>query len=352
MEALYAQAEYGKVTLQTKDLPAPGPGQLLLEAEYSAISPGTEHTLLSGQILPLPQKIGYSMIARVIDTGQGVKGFKAGDLIAATAEHASHLILDERLATPVPEGIDLEQAAFFNLSHTAMYGIRRTKVQPGESVAVLGQGIIGLLTAQLARIAGACPVIVTARNDGRLEYSKAMGAHHMINVRENPDELYYVVDRLGTGGVSVVFEAAGSREPLDSAFRIVKEQGRVMLLGVVSAADGGGGLSHEALVNLFEKGVTLIGGYVNTKPHSLKRHDLTMEKQWPPVLKEGAERFVSADVWTSDEDIRALLNLIRNGMLDIEPLITHRFSADRIPEAYEMVWKQDRSLIGGLIKWK
>ena len=352
MESLYAQAEYGKVVLKKKTIAKPGPGQLLLEAVYSSISPGTEHTLLSGMILPLPQNIGYSMIAKVIETGEGVSEYKAGDMVAATAQHASYILVDERIVTPIPDGTDLEQAAFFTLIQTAMYGIRRTKIQPGESVAVLGQGIVGLLTAQLAGIAGACPVIVTARNDKRLEYSKAIGAHHAVNVRANPDELSDVVKSLGTGGVSVVFEAAGSREPLDTAFRIVRERGRVMLLGVVSAVDGGGGTSHEALANIFEKGVSLIGGYVNTKPYALKSHIISGFVQWPPILKSGADRFVSSEIWTSDEDNRAILNLIKYGVLDMRPLITHRFSPDMIPEAYDMVWQQDRDMIGGLICWK
>ena len=352
MEAIFAQAEYGKVVLKEKSLPKPGPGQLLLEAQYSAISPGTEHTLMSEKILPLPQGIGYSMVARVVETGDGVVDYKVGDMIAATGQHANYLILDERIVSPVPEGIDLEQAAFFNLAHTAMYGIRRARVEIGEPVAVLGQGIIGLLTARLAGLAGACPVIVTARNDKRLEYSRMMGANYTINVKTNPDELYEVVESLGTGGVAVVFEAAGSREPLDSAFRIVRERGRVMLLGVVSSEDGGGGMSQEALVNLFEKGATMIGGYVNSKPFSLKCNNFANFTEWPPILGDKSERFISSEIWSSDEDMRTVLNLIKYGTLDVRPLITHRFSVERIPEAYDMVWKMDRDMIGGLICWK
>jgi len=352
MEALYAQAEHGKVSLKKKPMPGPGPGQLLLEALYSSMSPGTEYALMSGKILPLPQNIGYSMIARVIGTGEGVADYKVGDTIAATAQHASHLILDERIVTPVPEGTDLKQAAFFNLAHTAMYGIRRTQIQLGEPAAVLGQGIVGLITAQLSRLAGACPVVVTDVDDSRLEYSKAMGAHFAINIKRHPEALFEVAKSLGTGGVPVVFEATGSREPLDSACKIIGDRGRVMLLGVVSSEDGGDGLSQDALVNLFEKGATVIGGYVNSKPFSLKRNDLTIKVEWPPILTDKPERNISSELWSSDEDIRAVFNLIKHGALNIEPLITHRFSADRIPEAYEMVWKKDSALIGGLICWK
>ena len=69
MKTLYARVEYGKVTLQEKELPAPGPGQLLLKANYSTMSPGTEQALMGEHIVPLPTSVGYSMCATVIEVG-------------------------------------------------------------------------------------------------------------------------------------------------------------------------------------------------------------------------------------------------------------------------------------------
>ncbi len=347
MKTQYAVAEYGKVVMKTKDLPKPGPGQLLLEAEYSSISPGTEYSLMAGKVLPLPQNIGYSMVASVIEVGEGVTDYKVGDLVVATGQHASYLILDERIVTPAPIGMDMEQAAFFILAHTAMYGIRRSQIQLGEPVVVLGQGMIGLMAAQLAKLSGAVPVIVTDIDDKRLEYAKAMGVHYAINTRTNPEELAGVIDSLGMGGVPVVIEATGARGPLESAFEIVCERGRVIMLSTVFGEE-----APKFDVNLFERGATLIGGYINSKPFSLKRNDLTIKVEWPPVLVDKASRFISSDIWTSDEDIRAILNLIKYGSLNLKPLITHRFSVDQIPEAYDLVWKKDSSLVGGLICWK
>ncbi|HML37647.1 MAG TPA: zinc-binding alcohol dehydrogenase, partial [Bacillota bacterium] len=233
MKTQYAAVEYGKVTMKEKDLPKPGPGQLLLEAEYSSISPGTEYMLMAGEVLPLPQNIGYSMIASVVGVGEGVTGFKVGDLVAATGQHASHLILDERICTPAPKGVDKEQAAFFVLAHTAMYGIRKTEIKLGEPVVVLGQGMVGAFAAQLAKASGAAPVIVTDIDDKRLEYAKAMGVHHAVNTKTNPGALDEIIDELGMGGVPVVIEATGAREPLEQAFQIVGENGRVMMLSTV-----------------------------------------------------------------------------------------------------------------------
>lgn len=347
MKTKYAEARYGKVIMKTEELPKPGPGQLLLEAEYSALSPGSEHTIMAGKLLPLPQSIGYSMVAKVLEAGDGVCSYKAGDLVAATARHASHLILDEGIVTPAPRDIDMEQAAFFILGHTAMYGIRRCNIQLGEPVVVLGQGIVGAMTAQLAKLAGAVPVIVTDIDDRRLEYARAMGVNYAVNTKTDPNKLNKIIADLGTNGVPVVIEATGALEPLEQAAEIVIEGGRVMMLSVPS-----GDTVPDITTNLFNKGAALIGGYVNSKPFSLKRNDLTIEVEWPPILTGRAERFISSDIWTSDEDIRVYLNLLKYGALDIRPLITHRFTPDQIPEAYDLVWQRDSSLVGGLICWK
>jgi threonine dehydrogenase-like Zn-dependent dehydrogenase len=144
-----------------------------------------------------------------------------------------------------------------------------------------------------------------------------------------------------------VLEATGAREPLETAFEIVKENGRVMILSTVP-----GGEVPQITDNLFMKGATLIGGYVNSKPFSLNRHDLTIEEGWPPKLVDKSSRFATSDVWTSDEDIRVILNLIKYGELNIKPLITHRFTPDQIPEAYDLVWNKDPDMLGGLICWK
>jgi threonine dehydrogenase-like Zn-dependent dehydrogenase len=100
------------------------------------------------------------------------------------------------------------------------------------------------------------------------------------------------------------------------------------------------------------KGASLIGTYVNSKPFALRRSDLTIKGAWPPIMDDKLRRYVNSDMWTSDEDIRVFLNLIRYGTINIKPLISHRFTYEQIPEAYEMVWNQDPSLLGGVIKWK
>ena len=346
MKTLYAQVQHGKVELQEKELPAPGPGQLLLKAHYSTISPGTENALMNGFIVPLPTSIGYSMCATVEAVGPEVDEFQVGDVVVTTGEHAQYLIMDAINCTPAPKGVDMEQAAFWNLGHTGLYAVRQAKLQLGEPAVVMGQGFVGAMTAQVARLAGALPVIVTDLSNERLEMAKKMGVHMAINPKEDPDGLQRAVDALNCGGVPVVFEATGSRQPLEQAFDLVGERGRVVMISQVH-----GETMPQYDEKLMMKGASLIGTYVNSRPFVLRRADLEIQGVWPPVLNTRMRRFASLAGNTCDEDIRVFLNLIYYGSLDIRPLITHRFTYRQMSEAYQLVWEQDPNLIGGVICW-
>lgn len=347
MKTLYAQVTPGKVSLQEKELPAPGPGQVLLEAEYSTISPGTENALMGEHIVPLPTSIGYSMAAKVIEVGENVTDLKVGDNVVTTGEHAQYLIMDQYNCTPAPKGIDMEQAAFFNLGHTGMYALRRANLQLGEPAIVMGQGFVGSITAQCAKCAGALPIIVTDLDESRLDMAREMGVDFAINPSKEPDRLKEVVDSLNRGGCPVIFEATGSRQPLEQAFELVSERGRVVM---ISQVHGESMPNYDD--NLMQKGASLIGTYVNSKPFALKRADLVIKGTWPPVMDSNLRRYTGTDVWTCDEDIRVFLDLIYYGKINIKPLITHRFDYTEISKAYEYVQNLDPSLIGGVIKWK
>ena len=111
-------------------------GEVMIKAEYSAMSPGTECGLLHEAIVPLPTSIGYAMAAEVIEVGEGVQELKVGDHVVSTVEHAQYVITSEMNCTICPEGVDLKQAAFWNLGHTGMYALRRSKLEMGEPTSL------------------------------------------------------------------------------------------------------------------------------------------------------------------------------------------------------------------------
>jgi threonine dehydrogenase-like Zn-dependent dehydrogenase len=134
---------------------------------------------------------------------------------------------------------------------------------------------------------------------------------------------------------------------LAQAFEIVSERGRVVMISQVH-----GESMPEIDEPLMMKGASLIGTYVNSKPFSLRRTDLGINGAWPPTISNRLERYVNSDIWTSDDDFRVALDFIKYGSLDIRPLISHRFTYEEIPKAYDLVWNKDASLLGGVIKWK
>ena len=348
MKTLYAEAQLGRVELKEKELPEPSGNQVLLKARYSAISPGTEHGLLDGAIVPLPTGIGYAMVAEVVGLGPDVIDYKLGDLVVTTGEHAQYLLMNELNCTPCPKGTDLRQAAFWNLGHTGLYALRRSHLQMGEVCAVLGQGFVGAVTAQLAKIAGAAPVIVTDLDEARLDIARQVG----IDIALNSGKDMYILDKtikeLGLDSLPVIFEATGARGPLMQAANLISERGRVIM---ISQAHG------SALPPLddpiMQKGAELIGTYVNSRPFKLCRADLEINGTWPPVMGSRVRRYANIDCLSSDEDIRTYLNLLRYGRLNIKPLISHEFSYKDITLAYSQhVYPAiDPKMTGGVICW-
>ena len=179
-----------------------GHGQALVKVEYCGVC-HTDLHVAHGDFGQVPGRIlGHEGIGIVEEVGEGVEDLKVGDHVVATVEHAQYVVTSELNCTLCPEGVDLKQAAFWNLGHTGMYALRRSNLQLGEPCAVLGQGFVGAITAQCARIAGAVPVIVTDLDNNRLEAAKKMGADVVINSKEDPDGWKREVAKLNRGGTS------------------------------------------------------------------------------------------------------------------------------------------------------
>lgn len=350
MKTIYSEAQPGKVVLKEKEIPSPGYGEVLIKAKYSAMSPGTECGLLHEAIVPLPTCIGYAMAGEVIEVGEGVRTLKVGDHIVSTIEHAQYIVTSELNCTKCPEGVDLKQACFWNLGHTGMYALRRSQIQMGEACIVMGEGFVGAVTAQLARIAGACPVILTGHHDEKLAASKEMGVDYVVNTKTNPNGLEELIEELGLTDIPVIFEATGNRNALMQSANLIGERGRIIMISQVH------GESMPPIDDpIMQKGASLIGTYVNSKPYRLQRADLEIVGTWPPVMNPDHVRdYRSSDMWTSDQDITVYLNMIKYGRLNVTPLISHTFNYEQIPEAYAnyVFPHPSKEITGGLICWE
>ena len=340
-----------RVEIEEIDVPRPGPGELLLEAECTLISPGTERMILSGdsqQYFPLPARPGYSFVGTVHELGAGVEGFAIGDrVIAHAAPHASHVVVAADTPIPVRDGVDSEAAAFFNLAQVAQLGLRRARIEVGDPVAVVGQGPVGLLAVQLARLHGACPVIALDIDNARLERSRASGADVAVNARDEA-AIAAAFAELDGGGPAAVLVLAEPPEPLELALRIARNDGRVVL----ASTPLGGSVSEAGLTAIYLKGLELVGASVMQRPWTLAPSlppvppSVRMPPGTPPA------QHVGPGMWTYKKDAEIFLRLLGSGALETASLISHRFDYGDAARAYELVMARDPELIGAVLRWR
>ena len=222
----------GQVALEAYEPSRPGAGQVILRARRTLISPGTERAFylgLDNTDAAYPLYPGYSFIGEVEACGAGVTTLRAGDRVASAAQHASHTVVDSSACHTLPDALSDEEAAFFNLLAIAMQGVRKARIELGESVVVLGAGIIGILALRLAQLSGGLPVIGVDLDADRLALARRVGADDVI---PGSADLAAELDaRLGDAGADVVIEATGAPQLVVTAFQLAADRGRVVLLG-------------------------------------------------------------------------------------------------------------------------
>jgi threonine dehydrogenase-like Zn-dependent dehydrogenase len=227
----------GQVALTRDSVPPPGPGELRIRALKSLISRGTECFCLKGDCDPgtfweeyisFPFAPGYSMVAEVESVGAGVTGFAPGDRVTTWGPHRQVSLTPAEHAFPVPADISDLEATWATLARTTQLGVRRAGLELGESVGVIGLGILGQLVVQYLAIAGARRIVAIDPVPGRLD--RARGATHRIasGAAEARDEVARI-----TGGemLDVVFDITGRADVLAPATELLRKLGRLVLLG-------------------------------------------------------------------------------------------------------------------------
>src|SRR5258708_2315471 len=189
----------GKIRIESFELPRPGPRDILVRTRLTQVSAGTEVNAIRarrsraplGEVADLP--LGYTSVGTVEAVGPEVTGLALGDRILGDGPHASHWLVTqtapgsedaqaaEHGLLPVPDEVDDASAAFAILGDVALHAVRRAQIAIGESVAVHGQGVVGLIALRLARLSGAHPLIGVDVVDERLRVSKLYGASHVVN---------------------------------------------------------------------------------------------------------------------------------------------------------------------------
>lgn len=319
--------EPGVAQLQPCDIPTPEADQILVRTRISLISPGTERAFLLGldnTTRRYPQTAGYSTVGEVAALGTNVTKWQIGDVVATRANHRLFSALHEDAVQPLPPGLTEERAVFFTLAAIALQGVRKARIELGEAVAVVGAGLVGLLAAQLASLAGGLPVLAVDKDPHRLAFAHRVGVDNTVEATE---EVRSQLESVCDGELpSVVIEATGHPEAVPLAFDLARPHGRVVLLGSTRG--------ETEAVNFYRdvhrKGLTVLGAHDITRP----AHDSA--PGW----------------WTLAEDQRVVLKLLAAQRLQVDPLITHRFDWSQAEEAYANLVRWDPNTLGMTLDWR
>lgn len=334
-----------QVALETFELAEPGPDQALVKLHRSLVSAGTEVSGLLGQGRGgWPRRPGYSAVGTVLAVGEGVTGVRPGDRVLTTGRHASHLLVtldgaaEHRPAEsrelsaprrasgflqPIPPGVSDDAAAFTVLGAVAHHGIRKVPFQLGESCIVFGLGVVGQLLAQMARIAGANPVIGVDLVPSRLELGRRSGLHAALSPAQE-DVPAAVLRLTGGQGVDVGFEATRSATAFRQLLRVAALNGRIVVVGSVFAT---------AELDLFE---------------DLQAKELTIIGAWQPRAPiEGHPYFR----WTQHQNRQLFLTLLASGTIRVDHLISHRLAPEDAPGMYAEMATSQAEWLGVLIDW-
>ncbi len=318
-----------EVAVEQYEAQAPGEGQLLVRTLATTISTGTELTILSGEFPPesrwadyarYPFVAGYSNCGEIIEIGPGAEGYAVGERVVSYAPHAEYALLTpEDVFGRVPDEVSDEEASTFTLGLIALNGIRRAQLQLGESVVVYGLGLLGLLTAQLARLNGCRPLIGVDLSEQRRAWARELGADVVVDGTENvPEAVSKATDE---GMADVLFEVTGKPAIIESEFRVLRRFGRAVIL---SSPRGPSSFDFHDFCN--SPSITIIGAHNGSTVQCETVHSQ----------------------WTWPRHCQLYMRLMASGELRVKEMISHRFAPAEAPEVYRWLL-EDRSGAGFVV---
>ena len=357
MKQVFQNLKSGTVSVTEVPAPVARPGFVLVRTAASLISAGTERlTVAAGQksllgraveqpalVKQVIQKarsegvantidavrsklaslvaLGYSAAGRVIEVGEGVTDLRAGDRVACAgvgyASHAEVLSVPKNLCVRLPENVGFDAAAFGTLGAIALQGVRLAELTLGESVVVIGLGLIGQLTVQLIKAHG-CRVFGIDLEQSKIELARQIGADGGCAPNDDAKQRVMTWSR-GRGADAVLIAAAGqSNQPVELAGEISRAKGRVVAVGAV-----GLNLPRQPYYN---RELT----FKISMSYGPGRYD-------PEYEERGHDYPFGYVRWTEGRNIEAFLDLLASGRIDVEPLITHRFKLEETERAYELI---------------
>ena len=321
-----------EVIIEDRDLPAPGPGDLLIRTRLTLVSTGTELTILEGKYPPgsnwarygkFPFTAGYNNVGEVIEVGAGVEQEWLGRRVATYGYHTKYVALPASIARPVRPEVADEQAAFFTIAEIVMNGVRRGGVTWGEAAVVNGLGLLGQLAVRVCRLAGARPVFAVDPAAARRErLPQDPGIVPVDPLAQDVGELVATMTR--GRKADVVFEVTGNPDLIPGQFAALRRMGRFVVL---SSPKGPCSFDFHDLCN--GPSFTIIGAHNGSHPK----------------CEEGD------NPWTMLRHGELFFDQVADGDLDMTPLISHQAPYSEAPALYQMLVEDRSQAMGVLLRW-
>ncbi len=371
MKQLLQNIKNGNTIIEDVPVPTPREGQALVKVSASLVSAGTERMVVEfaeksylGKarsrpdlvkqtldkakregIMPTvnavfnrldqPMALGYSTAGTIVALGKNMQGFKVGQRVACAgggyATHAEYNVVPRNLLTPLPKNVDFESAAFTTLGAISLHGFRLAEPQLGENVAVIGLGLLGLLTIQLAAAAG-CNVLGIDLDPKRIKLASALGLQAVTRPNAESAAAAFTANR---GFDSIIICAdTPSNDPVELAGVIARDRAKVVATGAV-------GLNFPRKI-YYEKEIS----FINSRSYGPGRYDANYEEN-------GNDYPIGYIRWTEGRNFQAVVDLLSSRKLKVESLISHRFDIEEGVKAYEVITgKKKEPFLGVLLKYK
>lgn len=310
--------EKDRAELLTVEMQEPKHDQVMVKTAVSTVSCGTERANITGHAkvygageprVEFPRTSGYSSSGVVVKTGSDVCGIEPGDsVIVSWGSHKSYnIVSQENIVKYDRNRISDKEAALVHIATFPMAAVRKTHIQMGESVLVMGLGILGLMAVQLARVAGAVPVIAADPIPERRELAIKYGADYALDPLA--EDFAEQVKNITGQGANAVIEVTGKGAGLNTALDCTARFGRVALLGCTRDSD----FTVDFYRKVHATGVTLIGAHTMARPN--------VES--------------NPGCFTQRDDIEAILKLCMGKRLNLEQMILETCSPEECRSVYD-----------------
>jgi len=275
--------------------------------------------------------LGYSSSGIVIESSS--EKFKPGDRVACAgagyANHAEIVFIPENLCVKLPDNVDFEEGAFTTLGAIALQGVRLANPNLGENIAVIGLGLLGLITVQLLKANG-CKVIGLDISEQALDFAKKNGADFVLKSSKSEKEaILNLTDGIGVDKV-LITAGTESNEPIELSGLITREKGKVVVVGAVKMDIPRG--------TFYNKEIEV----VISKSYGPGRYD-------PKYEEMGIDYPVGYVRWTENRNMQAIVELLSEGKLDFKSLITHKFPIDEYQKAYDLILGKRQEFYRGIL---